>query len=162
MIRALSRRARLAGLLVAFAYAAAAPALAHAELTAMEPAADAIVAEAPERIALEFSEPVEARFSTFLVVPLADATETPPAGPDFEALHELAVERTPGLLDDPEEAPSRVEVEVVAGDAAEREVVLAPQNALAPGAYLVAWRALSVDGHAADGHAVFVIAGGED
>ena len=132
-------------------------ALAHAELVAMEPARDTVVATPPESVTLTFSEPVEVRFAAFEVHPL---TTDVGAEPDFLRLNGLAAERAPEVLADRDDADARADGGAATDEARTAEIVLTLQPDLPGGAYLVTWRVLSVDGHPVHGHAVFVIADG--
>ena len=58
---------RLAPALLASLLLAPVPAFAHARLARSQPAARAQIAQAPPRVYLWFSEPIEARFSTVTV-----------------------------------------------------------------------------------------------
>lgn len=143
---------------------AAGAAFGHAHLARSEPAAGATVAEGVDDVTLVFSEPVEVRFSTFRLFELGErgrsegGGEAPaaeaPAEEEVAALFE-AGEQAAGLL------PTRIEAADGGAEEPALEVVLRPEEALAPGAHLVAWRVLAVDGHGSSGNFVFVVAADE-
>lgn len=71
----LHRLARLCALLLAFvALAAGQPAFAHAQLLSTQPAANAVLAQAPDELALRFNEPVSP-LAMALVAPDGSATD---------------------------------------------------------------------------------------
>lgn len=148
-----SRLARFAVLL--FAAFACTEGLAHADLDFVDPAADAVVAGAPETMTIAFSEAVDVRFSRIEVHRL-DAD--PGDEPDFESLNERAGARAAELLDaGDEDADTRADDGVVTTEDRAAEIVVALRPGLEPGAYLVVWRVLSEDTHAVEGHSVFVV-----
>lgn len=142
---------------VAFAVTVAtlfATASAHASLVTMEPAVDTIVSEPPAIVALVFDEPIEVRFATLEV----NALNTEIAGePDFLRLNGLAAARVEELLNDDD--ADRVDTGRAGDETRSERIELALQPDLPSGAYVAAWRVLSVDGHPVQGHAVFVVAG---
>ena len=71
----INKRGRLlaAATLAGWLAVLATPVLAHAELTAAEPAADAVSTTAPTELRLTFSEPVELAFTTLKVTDAAGA-----------------------------------------------------------------------------------------
>lgn len=97
---------------------------------------------APKTVVLRFSEPTELRFSTFKVVPLPTGTT-----PDRAAADALARKDDGAVRADT--APR------LSGVAARLGLPLRPH--LKPGAYLVAWRVLSDDGHPVTGHTTFTV-----
>lgn len=112
---------------------------AHTEVTGTTPAANARV-RAPDRVVLNFSEPINLRFSTFKVLPL-------PAGADAAGAAAAALARKTGA------APRADTASPLSGLAARVTLPLRPD--LRPGAYLIVWRLLSDDGHPVSGHSVF-------
>lgn len=145
--------------LLALALALVASASAHAELRASQPEAMAAVAEAPDTIHLTFTEGVEVDFSIFKVVRL-DA-EVDLAADDAELrLNGLASALIGPHLAGNGDAEAEALVEAVAG-ATFPEVELRVVEPLAPGHYVVMWRALSEDTHVVTGHFVFTVVEGE-
>ncbi|WP_216317670.1 copper resistance CopC family protein [Deinococcus aestuarii] len=126
-------------LLPLFAALTLGSALAHTEVTSVTPAANARVA-APKTVTLTFSEPIHLRFSTLKVVPL-------PTGADPTQTAAAALTRR-------DDAPSRADTAPALNGMAAR-VTLPLRPGLKPGAYLIAWRLLSEDGHPVSGHSVF-------
>ncbi len=142
-------------ILLALALALVAHAAAHAELHASQPEAMAVVAEATETVHLTFTEGVEVDFSIFKVVRL-DA-EVDLAADDAELrLNGLASALIGPHLAGNGDTGAELALEAVAG-ASFAEVELRLPEALAPGHYVVMWRALSEDTHVVTGHFVFTV-----
>lgn len=114
-------------------------ALAHTEVTSITPDAKTAVA-APKNVLLQFSEPIELRFSTFRV--MAVPTGKTPADAARMALTLKA--DAPGLANAP----------FTASNTAAR-LSLPLKAGLKSGTYVVAWKILSDDGHPVTGQSVF-------
>ncbi|WP_412030001.1 copper resistance protein CopC [Deinococcus yunweiensis] len=116
-------------------------ALAHTEVTAIVPAANATVA-APKTITVTLSEPVNLRFSTFRVLRIgAGQTPTQAAAQALAAKADM-----PTLASLPTKAT---------GLAATVRVPL--KAALPAGPYVIAWTLLSDDGHPVSGFSAFTV-----
>ncbi len=115
------------------------PASAHTAVTSITPAADATV-RAPTEVLVQFSEPVELRFSTFRVMAL-------PAGLTPEAGARAALK----LKADADALASRP----LTATALAARLSLPLKPGLKAGRYVVAWKILSEDGHPVLGHSVF-------
>ena len=121
---------------------------AHAYLETSNPATGATLQAAPEQITLNFSEPLELRFSTFKVAPLeTDATD--PREVKLAAMD--LVEEVVGS-----ESEAQLEVDMLTAERTAREVVLGLPE-LAPGTYVVMWRLLSTDTHTSDDFVTFTV-----
>lgn len=127
---------RLPALLLALTLGSA---LAHTGVTGITPPANATV-PAPQAVTLTFSEPIDLHFSTFKVLAL-------PAGADAAQTASAALARRGDAATRADTAPP------LSGTAARVRLPLRP--GLKPGAYLIAWRLLSEDGHPVSGHSVF-------
>lgn len=99
-----------------------ASAFAHAELRRATPAPGGTVSTAPAEVMVNFSEPLEASFSS------------------------LVVRSSVGKRVD------KIDARVDPGDQATMRVSLPP---LAPGIYIVVWRALTADTHRTEGAFIF-------
>lgn len=136
-----------------------APVLAHAEYESSDPPRNAVLEEMPEEVGLVFTEPVETRFSIFKVYPLehesldADAL----ADPGFLRLNGLAAALVSDVLTVRGDEERRVDAGLVAGEDRRREIGILLEPESPPGAYVVMWRALAVDGHTTQGYFVFVV-----
>ncbi len=120
---------------------------AHAYLETSNPATGATLQAAPEQIVLNFSEPLELRFSTFKVAPL----ETDAADPREIKLAAMdLVEEVVGTDE------VQLEVDVLTSERTAKEVVLGLPD-LAPGTYVVMWRLLSTDTHTSDDFVTFTV-----
>lgn len=150
---------------------AAGPAAAHAEFERAAPGRAEIVAVAPEVVTLDFSEPVEVRFSVFKVYPLdADATigaETTTGttetgvtlvGEELLHLNGLAGALVDDVIDLRDDEIARADAGVVTAEARSAEITLALKPDLPAGAYVVMWRVVSIDTHTGRGFYLFVIA----
>ena|SRR5690606_40805474 len=155
-------------------------ALAHAHLDSSEPAPGS-TASGVDAVVLRFTEAVEVGFSTFKVLRLDEALAAVgmPAqdGHDHgEADHdhgEAGHDHAAGGLDPELEAQAQAVAAAALADAgfatglvpaiadpgsgAHTELTLVLAQPLEPGRYVVAWRVLSVDTHAADGYLVFEV-----
>jgi copper resistance protein C len=124
-------------------------AVAHSNLTRSAPADAQTLRSLPKTVVLEFSEPLEMKFSSFKIYKLqTSATDLKAARQEADALVENALEKKgdevaradDGLLTN---APT----------AARLEVKLKPN--LTAGWYVVMWKVLSVDTHTSDDSIVF-------
>lgn len=124
-------------LLVLLALGTLSPAVAHTEVTSVT----LVASPASQRsVLLRFSEPVELRLSTFRVMAI-------PAGktPADAAKMALALRA---------DAPELVNVPLTARNVAAR-LTLPLRSGLKSGAYVIAWKTLSDDGHPVTGQRVF-------
>ncbi|GHF37246.1 hypothetical protein HNQ07_001219 [Deinococcus metalli] len=116
-------------------------ALAHTEVTAMTPTANATVS-APKMVTLTLSEPVNLRFCTFRVMAV-------PAGKTAAQASELALTAKAGAAG---------LVNLPARSTGMAATVRIPLKAtVAPGQYVVAWKLLSDDGHPVTGFNAFTV-----
>jgi len=123
---------------------------AHAFLNASVPSPDSTVSTPPKEVRLSYSEPVEIRFSIFKVYKLSSSP-----GADMRALHAAADDlMAADLLKRGDEA-SRSDAGVANTTSTGTDITLRLKG-LEPGAYVVMWRALSVDTHTTQGAFVFV------
>jgi len=123
---------------------------AHAFLNASVPSPDSTVSTPPNVVKLSYSEPVEIRFSIFKVYKLSSSP-----GADMRALHTAADDlMATDLLTRGDEA-SRSDAGVANTTSTSTDITLRLKD-LEPGAYVVMWRALSVDTHTTQGAFVFV------
>ncbi len=139
---------------------------AHAYLETSDPATGATLQVAPEQITLNFSEPLELRFSTFRIAPLeTDATdprEVQVAAQDLVAEVLGQGDDRHGDAGDEEHSDEHgdesgeTSVEVLTSERATREVALGLGD-LEPGTYVVMWRLLSTDTHTSDDYITFTI-----
>jgi methionine-rich copper-binding protein CopC len=125
---------------------------AHAFLTGSAPATDSTVTSPLKEIRLSYSEPVEIRFSIFKVYRLGTAP-----GVGLRTLHAAAADLvTADLLKRGDEA-DRSDAGVANTTRTSTDIVVRLKD-LDPGAYVLMWRALSVDTHTTQGSFVFVYA----
>lgn len=122
-------------------------ALAHAELQKSVPAEGAKV-PAPKQIVLTFTEGVQVRFSTFKVYRVGDSGDSLKVGG-------LAGQLVTKVLDLKNDASERADVGLVTRTGTHEQVTLRLRSKLAPGAYVVMWKALSDDTHPVTGYYVF-------
>jgi methionine-rich copper-binding protein CopC len=134
---------------------------AHAYLLEADPAPFAVVS-APSEVTLQFTEPVEIRFSLFKVYPLeADLPE------DLATLSEREQRRLNGLagalvnevLMLRDDAEARSDAGLLTDARIADSVTLALKD-LTPGAYVVMWRVLSIDTHITQDFFVFFVGEG--
>lgn len=119
-------------------------ALAHAEYKSSTPSANATVRMAPKSVVINFTMAVEVRLSTFKVYPL-EAPEAAWGSPTWlRRLAEPLVRQALSLRND---KARRVDVGVTTSARTSKTVNLSLKPGLAPGAYVVMWKNLSVDGH---------------
>ncbi|HZX00569.1 MAG TPA: copper resistance protein CopC [Trueperaceae bacterium] len=156
MIAALLRR----GILVLLA-GVVATAAAHAVLATSSPEAGAVVSESPAEVHLTFTEGVEVDFSDFWLVRM-DAADVDPYADDAQMrLNGRASAYLSAYLSGSPSGEGEVPVEAAWAEGTKSEVVLSLSEPLAPGHYVVMWRALSVDTHGVNGHVVFTVVEGE-
>lgn len=136
---------------------------AHAELITSDPAAESRLTTAPELVTLEFTEPVETKFSIFKVYQL-DAEVDMAAENAWQRLNGLAGALVSEVLTsrDDADAMARVDAGLTGAAARTDSVVIGLKSELPAGTYVVMWRVLSIDTHTTQGFAVFEYApGGE-
>ncbi|MFC5847264.1 copper resistance CopC family protein [Deinococcus petrolearius] len=114
-------------------------ALAHTAVTSVTPALNASV-PAPSSVQLRFSEPVELRFSTFRVMAVP-AGLTPQAAATAALAEQADSARLASLPPERAVLAARLTLPLKAG--------------LKAGAYVVAWKLLSEDGHPVTGLSTF-------
>ncbi|AWN23250.1 copper resistance protein CopC [Deinococcus irradiatisoli] len=112
---------------------------AHTQITHVTPAQGSRVS-APQNVTLEFSEPINLRFSTFKVYPL-------PSGVNAEAWAQTKLNLKNDAADRADTYPGASSM------AAHLSLPLRPH--LKAGTYIVMWRILSDDGHPVSGQATF-------
>jgi copper resistance protein C len=127
---------RLTALLAALSLSLAG---AHTAVTSVTPALNATVS-APASVTLTFNEAVETRFSTFRVMAV-------PTGRTAQAAATLALAEKPGS--------ARLVNRAATLPALAARVTLPLRADLKPGAYVIAWKILSEDGHPVSGHSSF-------
>ncbi len=124
-------------------------ALAHSNLTRSTPADAQTISSLPKTVVLEFSEPLELKFSSFKIYKLeTTATDAKAARKDADALMDTVLEKKG---DEAARADAGLLTNVPR--AARLEVKLKPN--LTPGWYVVMWKVLSVDTHTSDDSIVF-------
>lgn len=125
-------------------------ALGHAYLESAAPGRDATVTEGPLReVRLRYSEPVELAFSTFKVYPLETDSDDP------LQVRGQASELVSRVLTQRRDEAARADDGVITTGRISAEVLLRMKPDLAPGAYVVMWRVLSIDTHTTEGFYVF-------
>jgi methionine-rich copper-binding protein CopC len=127
--------------------------LAHAEYHSSTPAANATLKILPSVITINFSEAIEVRLSTFKVYPLNAPQE---AWSSSTRLHQLAQPLVRQVLPLRNDAARRVDAGVTTAARTSKTVALALKPNLPPGAYVVMWKNLGVDGHSVTDYFVFV------
>ena len=134
---------------------------AHAVLATSSPDAGAVVSESPAEVHLTFTEGVEVDFSDFWLVRM-DADEVDPGADDaLMRLNGRASTYLSAYLSGSPSGEGEVPVEADWAEGTKSEVVLSLSESLAPGHYVVMWRALSADTHVVNGHVVFTVVEGE-
>jgi copper resistance protein C len=124
-------------------------ALAHSNLTRSTPADAQTIPVLPKTVVLEFSEPLELKFSSFKIYKISTkATDVKTARTDADALMDTVLEKK---SDEATRADDGLLTNVPT--AARLEVKLKPN--LTPGWYVVMWKVLSVDTHTSDDSIVF-------
>jgi methionine-rich copper-binding protein CopC len=107
-------------------------------------------------VTLTFSEGVEVAFSTFKLYAIAGEVDLAAVNADMR-LNALAAQLVTSFNGTPDDGEGKIEA-AVSGDPADKtSVTITPNEALAPGHYVVMFRLLSADTHAIDGHFVFTV-----
>jgi methionine-rich copper-binding protein CopC len=148
-------RLRAPAMAVVLAVLAAGTAAGHAYLRSALPAEESTVASAPTEVRLQFTEPVEVRFSTFKVYPV-------PAEPgwDRRRLNAAAGAIVSNVLRRAGDEAERADDGLATTARTTTDVVIRLKPRLTPGAYVVMWRVLSIDTHTTQGFYVFTVAPG--
>lgn len=146
----LRRLSATIALLACVCFYGAGQASAHAFLNASVPSADSTVGTAPKEIKLTYSEPVEIRFSIFKLYKI-----TAPAGSDARTLHAAADSLVAADLMKRGDDAARSDAGVANTTRSSTDIVVRLKD-LEPGAYVLMWRALSVDTHTTQGSFIFV------
>ncbi|MDR7422122.1 MAG: copper resistance protein CopC [Armatimonadota bacterium] len=134
---------------------AAGTAAAHAYLRASSPAEDSTVTSVPSEVRLQFTEPVEVRFSIFKVYPVPSEP-----GWDRRRLNAAAGAIVSNVLRRTDDEGVRADDGLATTARTTNEVVIRLKPGLGPGAYVVMWRVLSIDTHTTQGFYVFSVARG--
>jgi methionine-rich copper-binding protein CopC len=152
-VKSLRVALRTCGGAVVLALIVAGTAAGHAYLRSAAPAEDSTVAAMPAEVRLQFSEPVEVRFSTFKVYSV-------PAGPgwDRRRLNAAAGMIVTNNLRRTDDAADRADDGLATAERTTAEVGLRLKPGLPPGTYVVMWRVLSIDTHTTQGFYVFTYA----
>ncbi|GIW32030.1 MAG: hypothetical protein KatS3mg071_2204 [Meiothermus sp.] len=130
-----------------------APVFAHAEYRSSTPPANATLRTMPRSVTINFSEAVEVRLSSFKVYPL----EAPPeALGNFTQLRRRARSLVQQVLPLRNDATRRVDAGVSTTARTSKSVTVLLKPGLQPGAYVVMWKNLGVDGHTETDFFVFV------
>lgn len=162
-------RLRRSTVLLAIAWLAAAGSFAggHSDLVRVIPEPGAAHAGPPTEIVLEFTEPVEARFSTFDLYLLDVGPSWPvdpraPSDAEWARLEMLAGAFAMRTRLARSTVPGGAHVAALASRArgATRSIHLEPAAALAPGAYVLSWATVATDGHVMTGQTTFLIVEG--
>ncbi len=128
-------------------------AMAHADYKSSVPAAGATVKTAPRSVVINFTQAVEVKLSTFKVYPLNAPQEAWSSSTRLRRLAQPLVREVLVLKGD---AARRIDSGVSTSARTAQSVSLSLKPGLAPGAYVVMWKVLGVDGHAEPGYFVFV------
>ena len=126
------------------------PASAHAFLNASVPSADSMVSTPLKEIKLSYSEQVEIHFCIFKVYKI-DA----PPGADLRTLHAAADTLVSADLLKRGGERARADAGLANTERTSSDIVVRLKD-LQPGAYVLMWRALSVDTHTTQGSFVFI------
>jgi len=126
------------------------PASAHAFLNASVPSADSMVSTPLKEIKLSYSEQVEIHFCIFKVYKI-DA----PPGADLRTLHAAADTLVSADLLKRGDERARADAGLANTERTSSDIVVRLKD-LQPGAYVLMWRALSVDTHTTQGSFVFI------
>lgn len=130
-----------------------APVFAHAEYKSSTPPANATLRAMPRSVTINFSEAVEVRLSSFKVYLL----EAPPeALGNFTQLRRLARSLVQQVLPLRNDTARRVDAGVSTTARTSKSVTVSLKPGLKPGAYVVMWKNLGVDGHTETDFFVFV------
>lgn len=127
--------------------------LAHAFLRSTDPTEESTITNEPKEVRLEFTEPVEIRFSIFKVYRLN-------VDPGFEMrrLNAAAGALVSDVLRKRGDEEARADAGLTASSGTSTDIVIKLKRDLAPGAYVVMWRALSIDTHTTQGFHIFLYA----
>lgn len=150
-VHSITRTALILALLAGLASASA-----HSHLSASSPADGSTVTTAPATVELDFTEPVQVRYSVFDALPLPvpfKAGETP--SELSKRVQTLASQLSDKALSNKVDAGLRVDTGVSPAKGATDKVALNLESGLKPGYYVVVWRVLSQDGHVTHGAVVF-------
>lgn len=129
---------------------------AHAYLVTSSPVEGEVTSEPVTEISLEFSEPVETGFSTFKLVRVV--TDLEPGAEDYAArLDAVAGPMASTVLAQREEQEGQVAFALRPRSGSAAQLNLTLKEPLSPGAYLLAWRVLSVDTHVIEGFLTFTV-----
>ncbi|MGK0619188.1 copper resistance CopC family protein [Meiothermus cerbereus] len=129
------------------------PVLAHTEYKSSTPAANSTVKGMPQAVVIRFSEAVEVRLSTFKVYPLEAPPEVWGSATRLRQLAQPLVRRVLLLKND---AARRADAGLATTAHTSQTVTLVLKPGLKPGAYVVMWKNLAVDGHTQSDFFVFV------
>ncbi len=127
--------------------------LAHAEYKSSTPASNSTVKSMPQTVVIRFSEAVEVRLSTFKVYPLEAPPEAWGSATRLRRLAQPLVRRVLLLKND---ATRRADAGLATTARTSQTVTLALKPGLKPGAYVVMWKNLGVDGHTQSDFFIFV------
>ncbi|WP_337870224.1 copper resistance CopC family protein [Meiothermus sp.] len=127
--------------------------LAHAEYRSSIPTAGATLKTAPSVVTINFSQAVEVRLSTFKVYLLSAPPETWGSSTRLKRLARPLVQQVLPLRND---GSRRVDTGVTTTARTSKTVTLSLKPGLKPGAYVVMWKNLGVDGHTETDFFVFV------
>ncbi|MER3554814.1 MAG: copper resistance protein CopC [Meiothermus sp.] len=123
-------------------------ALAHAELESSVPGVDSTVKTLPGTVAVNFTEAVEVKLSTFKIYPLGAAGNKAQLGAQAQTLVRQ-------VLKAKNDADKRVDSGVKTAAKTAKSITLGLKPNLKPGAYVVMWQNLSTDGHTSSDFFVF-------
>lgn len=126
---------------------------AHAFLKSSSPAEESTVTAELSEVRLEFTEPVEVRFSIFKVYRV---NVDPHA--EMRRINAAAATLVSERLRTRSDEGERADEGLGTSGRTSASVVLKLKRDLAPGAYVVMWRVLSVDTHTTQGFHVFIYA----
>ena len=130
-------------------------ALAHADFASSEPASGTTITQQLEEVRLVFTEAVELDFSLFKVYELDVAGVDLASQNSWQRLNGLASALVSDVLGNREDGETRVDVGLANDERKSEEIVIALEEGIAAGYYVVMWRILSVDTHGTQGFYVF-------
>ncbi len=129
---------------------------AHAYLVTSSPAEGEVTEGAVTELKLEFSEPIETGFSTFKLVRVP--TDLEPGSEDYAPrLNAIAGPMVDAVLAQKGVYEGEVTAELSPRSGGSAQLTLTLADPLPAGAYLVAWRVLSVDTHILEGFYTFTV-----
>ena len=128
---------------------------AHADFASSEPASGATITQPLEEIRLVFTEAVELDFSLFKVYELDVAGVDLASQNSWQRLNGLAGALVTDVLGSREDGEARVDAGLANDERKSEEIVIALEEGIAAGFYVVMWRILSVDTHGTQGFYVF-------